>query len=202
MFVALIPAAGKSRRMGQAKLALRLGQQTVLEHLVDALKKAGIEKVLIVVGPHVSQLAHAAERKNVQTLRLAEETPDMQATVVLGLRELQRLFQPADQDWLVLVPGDHPLVGSETLRELMVAAQSAAESIIVPTSAGRRGHPALIRWSHVPAILRFPANVGLNKYLRQFAEETLEYSVSGDDVLIDLDTPEDYRRLLERWNKE
>ena len=40
MIFALIPAAGKSTRMGRPKLALPLGEKTVLEHVIAALRQA------------------------------------------------------------------------------------------------------------------------------------------------------------------
>ncbi len=39
---ALIPAAGKSARMGRPKLTLPLGGRTVLEHVVTALRRGGV----------------------------------------------------------------------------------------------------------------------------------------------------------------
>ena len=42
MTFALIPAAGRSRRMGRPKLALPLAGRSVLEHVVGALQQAGV----------------------------------------------------------------------------------------------------------------------------------------------------------------
>src|SRR5437879_4363300 len=57
---AVIPAAGQSTRMGRPKLALPLGGRSVLERVVDALRGAGVD-VLVVLGPHVADLAAAAQ---------------------------------------------------------------------------------------------------------------------------------------------
>ena len=56
MIFALIPAAGESRRMGRPKLALPLGEKTVLEHVLDALRHAQVDHMLVVIGPHVAEL--------------------------------------------------------------------------------------------------------------------------------------------------
>ena len=55
MRYALIPAAGKSRRMGRPKVSLPLGGRVVLEHVIVALKQAGIEDILVVLGGIVPQ---------------------------------------------------------------------------------------------------------------------------------------------------
>ncbi len=52
MIFAVVPAAGRSSRMGRPKLSLPLGGRTVLEHVVIALRQGGVDEVLVVVGPH------------------------------------------------------------------------------------------------------------------------------------------------------
>ena len=44
-----------------------------------------------------------------------------------------------------------------------------------------------------------PAGLGFNAYLRGHAAETLELQVSTADSFFDLDTPDDYERLKDRW---
>ena len=51
MIYAVVPAAGRSRRMGQPKLLLGMGGQTVIEHVITALREGGVDRVLVVIGP-------------------------------------------------------------------------------------------------------------------------------------------------------
>ena len=60
MIAGLIPAAGHSRRMGRPKLALPFAGRTVLELVIAALQAAGVAPVLVVLGPHVADLAGLA----------------------------------------------------------------------------------------------------------------------------------------------
>jgi molybdenum cofactor cytidylyltransferase len=201
MTFALLPAAGKSTRMGRPKLALPLGGRTVLEHAVAALRQAGIEHVLVVVGPHVPELIPLAEAAGADVCRLAAETPDMRATVEHGLRWLEERFHPGPDDAWLLSPADHPALDATVVRCLTQARAAHPErSIFVPVFEGRRGHPTLIGWKHVAGIRAHPAGQGLNTYLRGHTAETLEVPVASAEVLCDLDTPEDYERLLRRWH--
>jgi molybdenum cofactor cytidylyltransferase len=203
MTFALIPAGGRSTRMGRSKLALPLGGRTVLEHVIGALRQAGVEEVLVVLGPHVAELRPLAERAGAGVHVLPEETPDMRATIEAGLRFLEERFHPApDDDWL-LVPADHPTLDPGVVRQLLRARSEHSEkTIAIPTYQGQRGHPALIRWRHVAGIQAHSSGEGLNTYLRQQAGETLEVPVESADILLDLDTPEDYERLRQRWPVE
>lgn len=196
MILALIPAGGKSTRMGRPKLALPLGEKTVLEHVVHALRRGGVEQVLVVIGPHVPELVPLAEAAGAQTLLLPHETPDMRATVEAGLRWLEDHYRPQPGDLWLLVPGDHPTLDPAVVRRLLDAQrQHAGCSILLPCFHGKRGHPTLIQWRHVAAIRKRPVEEGINVYLRAQASETLEVPVATESVLVDLDTPEDFEYL-------
>jgi molybdenum cofactor cytidylyltransferase len=196
MIYGLVPAAGKSTRMGRPKLALPLGDRTVLEQVLAALRQAGIEHTLVVVGPHVPQLVPLAENAGADVCLLTEETPDMRTTVERGLAWLEDRFRPQPDDAFLLAPADHPTLDAAAIRLLVQARKERPErSIFVPTFGGRRGHPTLIGWRHVPALRRRPPGQGLNVYLRECGAQTCEVAAHSADVLTDLDTPDDYNAL-------
>jgi molybdenum cofactor cytidylyltransferase len=200
MILAVIPAAGKSVRMGRPKLALPLGGRTVLEHVVSALCSAGADPVLVVVAPHVAELVPLAGRAGARVLQLAGETPEMRATVQAGLDWLEEHYRPRTDDGWLLVPADHPALDVSLVRTLLHQRFGHPDkSIVVPTHDGRRGHPTLIDWKHVAGMRQLPPGQGLNVYLRRHAAQTLEVPVASADVLHDLDTPEDYERLRQAW---
>jgi molybdenum cofactor cytidylyltransferase len=196
---ALIPAAGHSTRMGRPKLSLPLGSGTVLDHVLAALREAGVEHTLVVIAPHVAQLGEIATAAGAGVLQLAAETPDMRATVEHGLRRLEEQFHPLPGDGWLLVPADHPTLHAEVVRRLSESRQLHPQrSIFVPVFEGRRGHPTLFAWEHAAGIFAHPAGEGLNTYVRARAAQVLEVPVSDPDILCDLDTPEDYERLRQR----
>jgi len=200
MIFALVPAAGISSRMGRPKLALPLGDRTVLGRVVMALQQAGIEQILVVVGPQVPELVPLAQAAGAAVLLLAKQTSDMRATVEQGLSWLEAQFHPREEDYLLLVPADHPTLNPAVIGKLLKARErNPSLSIVIPTFEGRRGHPVLLSWRHVAGIERIPADQGLNVYLRQHAEETLELPVDSAEILRDLDTPEDYQQLRRAW---
>lgn len=194
---AIIPAAGLSRRMGQPKLALPLGGRTILECVVEAVRTGGVADVLVVLGPASAFLQHLAEMSGAQVHVLAEETPDMRATVEAGLARLAEQFVPRIDDAWLLLPADHPTLASDVIQALLAAAETQPQhSIFVPTHGGQRGHPTLLRWPHAEALRALPPDRGINAYIRAHAGETMELPWPSSDVLLDLDTPEDYRKLF------
>jgi molybdenum cofactor cytidylyltransferase len=200
MIFAAVPAAGHSTRMGRPKLALPLGDKTVLEQLVLSLAKTAVDHTLVILGPHIGDLAPLAGQAGAEVLLLRQETPDMRTTVEHGLRWLDDRFHPKPRDHWLLLPADHPLIDSQLIRDLTTRlAQEPNCSIAVPTHGGRRGHPTLMSWKHASQLPAHPSGQGINSYLHGYREETLEVPVAGEAILLDLDTPGDYEELLKRW---
>jgi CTP:molybdopterin cytidylyltransferase MocA len=46
-----------------------------------------------------------------------------------------------------------------------------------------------------------PPEIGLNVYLRRQQKRTMEVPVDSPTILWDLDTPEDYERILAAWEE-
>jgi molybdenum cofactor cytidylyltransferase len=189
--------------MGRPKLALPLGDRTVLEHVLAALREAEVDHILVVVGPHVPELVSLADKAGADVLLLTEATADMRATIEHGLRWLEDHRHPREDDAWLLVPADHPALRPAAIRQVVRGREAnPGATIVIPTFQGRRGHPVLLSWSHVARIQAFPKGQGLNAYLRQHPAATLEVAVDSGDILCDLDTPEDYERLRVSWHRD
>lgn len=197
MTFAVVPAAGKGTRMGREKLTLPLGGRTILERVVGALREGGVEHVLVVLGPHVGNLVPLAEHAGAEAIVATEETSHMRTTIETGLEHLRQRFNPADKDLWMLAPADHPMLNSTVTAALIeTAIRQPAHSIYIPTYCSRRGHPVLFRWKHSAAIRTFAADKGINEFVRSQSAEVRELRVMTHDILFDMDTMEDYERLL------
>jgi molybdenum cofactor cytidylyltransferase len=165
----------------------------VIEHVIGALRSAGVERVVVVVGPQVPEVASLSQAAGAEVVRLPEPTPDMRATVERGLEWLESRYRPSPaQPWL-LVPADCPMLRPAVIRELL--AVDAPDSIVIPAHGGRRGHPTRFAWRHAAGVRALPVGEGINAFVRAQAK-VIELPVDEPGVLADLDTPEDYERLV------
>lgn len=197
MIFALLPAGGMSKRMGQPKLLLPYRGRTILHATVAAFHAAGVARVLVMASAEVAGLPEAADHAGAEVEVLDHPTPDMRQTVQAGLDRINRIWRPIDADLWFLSPADHPNLEPTTIRHLLGIADSHVErSIFIPVHEGRRGHPTLIRWSETHAIRAFAPDLGLNAYFRSVPERVREVPVGMAEGFIDLDTPQDYQRLL------
>ena len=197
MIPAIIPAAGRSQRMGQPKLILEIDGVPLITRAVRALKAGGAGPILVVTPPQefpgVDVLRRHAETSGATCLTLSEETLDMKATVLHGLRYL--IAESSIPDAFLLAPGDCPDLSPVVIRQVIDLGLTHPSALIVPTFAGKRGHPVLFPWRLVQAIGQLSADEGLNSLVN--AEMRLiEVEVNDRGILIDLDTPQDYQRRI------
>lgn len=199
--IAIVPAAGLSRRMGQPKLLLDLAGRTVIERVVHALRDAGISRCLVVVRPDDVELAREVLAAGAEVVQPPENPAEMRQSVEYALREVARQTPsstPPCDGW-VLIPADHPMLNSNLVQNLVKVWSASPSRIAVPACNGRRGHPTIFPWSLAEEVYRLPPDQGLNSLLRSNPDRVLEMSVTDARVLDDLDTPEDWLRLRMEW---
>ena len=189
--VAVVLAAGVSRRMGTPKMVLPWGSRTVIGQVVSVLEEACLAQILVA--------ARAAEPKVRQALHLHRVrlvknegfmAGDMLSSVQTGLTAaLDGSAQAA-----LIVLGDQPQIQAEVVKALLLRWQIAGSAIIIPSTQMRRGHPMLLARSLWQEVLDLPLAGTLRDFLR-LRNDWIDYlPIESDSILQDLDTPEDYAR--------
>ena len=193
---AVIPAAGHSLRMGRPKLLLPRGDSTVLECLLQALAHPRIAARRVVVRAEDQMLAQAATRLGAEVVQPAVDPPDMKTSVEWALKSFQQDCKPRSDDGWLLIPADHPWLTADVLSAVVSAWEASSCEILVPNFEGRRGHPTLFRWTMAERVSQIPADRGLNWLLERFPGRVFDWPCPFPEVTWDLDTPDDYARLL------
>jgi molybdenum cofactor cytidylyltransferase len=197
MIAAIVPAAGRSERMGRPKLILPIGGRTVIARVITALRDGGADPIVVVVPPAAmpgaAVLADEATQAGGLVVVADPPPPDMRASVERGLERLSRmsLRLPAT---LLLTPADSPGISAPLVARIVARAEASACSIVIPQVHGRRGHPIALPWPLAAEIRTLPEGVGINALVARHAAEVVELELDDPDALADLDTPDDYRR--------
>lgn len=191
----VVPAAGRSTRMGRPKLLLPWQGQPILEHVLAAWKASAVECVVVVVHPDDVEIAELARRCGAETIVPDEPPPDMKASVGHALRFLAERFAPRDNDLWLLSPADVPRLDDKAIDFVIAAARKNPGRIVVPRHNDRRGHPVALPWALAAEVATLPADQGVNALLERHGVVEVDYP--EPTILADLDTPDDYRRLRE-----
>ncbi len=77
----------------------------------------------------------------------------------------------------------------------MSAFRASGAPVVIPTYHGRRGHPALIARQLFEELLGLTSDAGADSVVRRYRPATQYVEVEDEGVVIDVDDPEDYRRL-------
>lgn len=190
---AIIPAAGKSRRMGAKKLMLEWDGKPLIWHALQAWLDSKVSNVVIVVRDDDEELIACCDSYPITIVR-AKAPPDMRASVEAGLDWLRQNLSPSiETDSWLLAPADTPRMNSRWIDSLLNTKWKPNTPIQVACYLGKRGHPVRFRWSLASEVSKLPANVGLNHLLQQFAVQEIE--VPDPLILEDIDTPIDYQQL-------
>jgi molybdenum cofactor cytidylyltransferase len=198
MIAAVIPAAGKSTRMGRPKLLVEFDGQTLVEHVVQQVRAGGVDRVVVVAPPLDSregpQIAQAAQRAGAEVITPLARPGEMRSSVALAIEKLALDDQPAG---ILLCPADSPGLRSDVVARVVRAAANSPASIIIPCCGGRRGHPIVLPWSIAREVESLSDGMGVNALVARHAHEVLELELAAPEIALDLDTPED----LYRWRE-
>ena len=192
---AILPAAGRSVRMGTPKLLLPWGDdgKTVIEHVLDTWRRSRVDAVVLVVHPEDQMLAELGRRAGAEVVVASEPPPDMKASIRLGLAYVADRYRPQVGDLWLTAPADLPLLQTTTIDGLLAAAEGRPGVCLRPRHAGRFGHPVVWPWSLQLNVAGLGPNEGLNRLFQQV--EWLAVDSPADCTAGDLDTPDDYRKL-------
>ena len=189
--IPLILAAGASSRMGRPKALLDLGGRTALDRILDTCALAGLGPPIVVLGCGAEAVEAGADVKRATVVRNAEWERGMTSSVQAGLKGL-----PKFAEGVFVWPVDLPLVPAQVPREMglrfWILRQSRREPIVIPVGA-RRGHPVLFDRRYIPELAALAAGEAPRVVVERHADAVDEVR-AGDEVVLDLDTPEDYER--------
>ena len=190
---AIVPAAGRSRRMGRPKLLLPWGRTTVIESILAVWQVSPVDCTVVVVRPDDQALAEVCRSAGAEVV-VPDATPaEMKDSVILALEHLERRFQPSGHDAWLLMPADVPQVSPAVISQLTQRTEDHQSAILVPTFNGQRGHPVLFPWPMSREVYRLGRDQGINVLLGCHPVEELPVSTVG--ILQDIDTPEDFEQL-------
>ena len=191
---AIILAAGASSRMGKFKPLLPLGNKTVIEQVVATFLHAGVRDIRVVLGHKARDVIAVLENLAVSWRINDDYQSEMFNSIKMGVESLKH-----DSEAFFILPVDIPLVRSQTLRILMESSGKDTPQIRYPTFLGERGHPPLIPRQYAGELGRWSGNGGLKRFLEQYDHKSLEVPVFDKGILMDMDTPEQYGRIVARY---
>lgn len=185
----ILLAAGTSSRMGENKLALQVGGESLLRRAARRALAAGLAPLIVVLG-------HEAERG-------AAELHDLDCRVVVnpdyaaGINSSRRAglaALPEEAEAAVVLLADMPFVTSAMLAALVERFRATGAPLVLSEYGGVHAPPTLYRRPLFAELSVLAGGACGGQVVRQHRAEAEILAWPGE-ALFDVDRPEDYARL-------
>lgn len=183
--------------MGTAKAGLLLAGRTFLAHALTALEEGGVDALVVVWGAAPESVTAALPDASRGVAVVQNPTPErgQLSSLKIALEHVGTAWPGAEAAVVSLI--DHPAVRPATVAALLAAArQPAAPAIVLPAHRGRRGHPVVFARTVWPELLATADQLGARAVVRADPGRVRVLDVDDPGILLDVDTPEDLRRLI------
>ena len=185
----IVLAAGLSSRMKQFKPMMEIDGKSMIHRVISGMKQAGAEQIIVVTGYNRDLLETHLKSTGVSCVYNADYAHTQQLeSLRIGLGALSN-----DVHRILVSPADVPLVAPQTILSLL--AQSG--DFVRPMFHGEAGHPVVLDASLIPMLMTYDGPGGLRGAVESSGCILTELNVSDRGTVLDNDTPEDFRRILQ-----
>ncbi|MCW3490138.1 molybdenum cofactor cytidylyltransferase [Dethiobacter alkaliphilus] len=193
MIYAIVLAAGTSSRMQTPKQLLTYQGRPLIRHTVETIVKSKAERVLVVVGAEAQEVCAALEGLPVQIVVNERYAQGQSTSVKKGLAALT----DKEPHGVLFALGDQPLLKSETI-DTLINSFLEYNGIIVPYYQQAPGNPVIFAQKYLPEFNSLSGDMGGRAVIKRFAKNVRRVDVADEGVVIDIDTRQDYEKLLGR----
>lgn len=183
--------------MVKLKPLLTLGNETVIEVLLDQYLSSSLSEVVLVLGYRANDIERVINKKNYNKLRIVvnkDYKKEMFSSIQTGLRNIK------NAEAVLIGLADQIFIGKSIINRMVRNYHTA--HILIPTFQGRKGHPIIIPHTLKKEIL------GCNSYettlrdvLHRHADMYQFIEMDDDKILFDMDTEGDYKKAESLWKK-
>ena len=189
---AIVLAAGRARRFGAQKLLAPYGTSTVVRTVVDTLRGAGVDYLVVVGGPGGEAVRASVGGPPVVWVENADPDRGLSSSVVTGIGAL-----PPNVGAVLMVLGDQPTVSPHVLERVVTTWRQGGGPVVAPRYRGLRGNPVLFDSTMFEALGALTGENGARDLIASDPARVTMVDVSEPPPM-DIDTPSDYDELLRR----
>lgn len=208
----IILAAGESKRFGKPKQLLDWKGQPFVRAVAQTALRAGLSPVIVVTGANAEEVEAAVRDLDVVIVRNGEWLSGQGSSIregILALTPPPSLRDTSPKSFgfgggwegvgvggAIFLLSDQPQVTSTVIQALREKHAEGLYPIVAPMVIDRRGNPVLFDRVTFPDLTAIEGDTGGRAIFHRHRVEYLPWHDEG--LLLDVDTPEQYERLIAR----
>lgn len=196
MVSAILLAAGESKRMGeQDKLFLMYEGKWIINHTMQNLWACKKSELIIVMSNNDNNLLDGESSEEIRVVVNPHFKKGMTTSIQAGVKAAKE----SNNGYMICL-ADQPLMQKKDYDEIInrfeLIYAHDKDCIIIPTYRGQKGNPVIFSSSYRQTILDHQHMEGCKEIVKANKQHVYVVAMDSDRVLRDVDTPEDYKKLI------
>lgn len=189
--VAVVLVAGLSRRMGAYKPLLPFKNKSIISHLIEQVLQSDVDETIVITGHNSDLIAKELEKFDVKLVFNKDYKEGMHSSVMCAAQNM-----PDDVDAFMILLGDQPQIDSSVINNVIECWKESNKGIVIPSYLNKRGHPIILDKKYIDQAANLDPKKGLKALIENNSEDIDYLNVETNDILLDIDTPYDYSKVL------
>lgn len=194
----ILLAAGNSKRMGQPKQLLRWSNKSLIQFQVEMILPT-TEKLYVILGAYAELIQPLLKNYEVELIQFDQWEKGMGNSLAYGIQQI--LYSNPTIEGILVSLIDQPLVATSHYLNMRATFKKGNNQIIASESGfGWSGVPALFDSHYFDELQKLSGEEGAKLILKK--NEAYSILINAGNTLIDMDTPEVYRKLLKKFSPQ
>ena len=197
--------------MGETKALLPWNGKTLLEHQVTALSLAGATRIVVVLGHQAERLAGLLKgQASAEWVHNPDYRQGKTTSIKAGLGAIRRAREnppaPPEEEAILFLNVDQPR-SPDIIRRIMELHWRGGDlrdrpcMITIPLHRDKGGHPVIVSTALMDELWDISEDTqGLKAVVHKHEENVQRVELDSPEILIDLNTPEDYQKALRAFS--
>jgi molybdenum cofactor cytidylyltransferase len=185
----IVLAAGASSRMGQVKQIMPWRGEPIVRRVAQTALAAGLSPVVVITGSFAEEVKSVVRDLPVKIVQNVKWEEGQSSSVITGLNVL-----PPKTGAAVFLLADQPQIPVDLVRKLREVHAATLSPIVAPQVGDRRANPVLFDRLTFSTLSSLKGDVGGRSLFSQYPVTWIPWH--DEAITLDIDTLDDYRRLL------
>jgi len=189
----ILLAAGSSSRMGQNKLLMKVGPETMLENTLRAATRSSADDVVIVTGANNSENEMVINKFSVTIAFNTNWEKGIGSSIKCGLESA--INNNPGLDAVIISVCDQPFLNTDIFNRLIGRYLSSGKPVVASEYEGSLGVPVLYNKSMFDELMKIPNEHGAKMYILVNIDSNLLEKVPFTKGDIDIDNFDDFEKI-------